>query len=348
MRNVWAIFFVTLLTLLAPSLALAAPGPYLQAVYASRRDLQSYFDPKTFLARPGAKTAATSLTDWAAQYGWREDKKLAFYKPKTLVPTAKTDEPAPDVLARGYVVIDRASGLIVAEREADVARPIASLTKLMTADVVLARGVSPKRVQPIIIDDQVGGSALGVKPGTKLTVDDLFYAAFLPSANDAANALADATGLSRAKFVTAMNLRAATLGLPRTSFADPTGIDADNVSTPREFALLADAVFNYPSVRRYATTTQKTLKLLPSKKKITVKNSDFLLTKPQYDDVYVTAGKTGYLGPDTGWNLAVAMKSTKGAPHELMIVLFGEPMLKQSVADADALANWAWGHYKWK
>jgi D-alanyl-D-alanine endopeptidase (penicillin-binding protein 7) len=218
----------------------------------------------------------------------------------------------------------------------------------MTANVVLSKGIPLTRVQPIVSADQVGGSALGVKTGTKLTVDDLFYAALLPSANDAANALADSTGLSRTKFVAAMNAKAATLGLPRTTFADPTGIDEGNVSTPREFAAVADAAFGYASVRRYATTATRTLKLLPSKKTVSVKNSNFLLTKPEYADVWVTAGKTGYLGPETGWNLAVALKPSKNSPRELMIVLFGEPMLAQSTADADALASWAWKHYAWK
>jgi D-alanyl-D-alanine endopeptidase (penicillin-binding protein 7) len=179
-------------------------------------------------------------------------------------------------------------------------------------------------------------------------VNDLFYATLLPSANDAANALADSTKLSRQKFVADMNATAKALGLKHTVFTEPTGIDDGNVSTAREFARLAQSVFGQWTVRHYATAAKHTIYMRPSWKKIVVKNSDGLLTKPQYDDVLVSAGKTGYLGPDGGWNLAVDLKSAKGASRELVIVLFGEPMNRQSMADADTLAQWSWKHYKWK
>ncbi len=342
---------VAFLLLSVPALAFAAPGPYLRSVYARRADLRALFDPRTYLVRSTATVPSVSLEDWARQDGWREDPKLLFYKPKTVIPTPVKGaaDSAPATQAEGYVVLDRTSGLMLAEQNAGVPRPLASLTKLMTVDVVLSRGVSPWRVQSISRDDIVGGSSLGVKPGTRLTVNDLLYAALLPSANDAANALADATRLSRPAFVGAMNARARAFGLPRTVFADPTGLDEGNVSTPRELAALADRVFAFYAVKRDATTPQRTLTLLPRRVPLTVKNSDFLLTKPAYSDVYVTAGKTGYLGPPNGWNLAVSLRPSVAAKgRELLVVMFGEPMLADASADAHALAQWAWGHYAWK
>lgn len=349
-KRLASLFFIVCAVTGFPAAVFAAPNGALKALYVERNDLQALFDGKTYLARPDVLTAATSLEDWARQYGWRDDAKLNAYKPAGRIPKAAKgkEDHAPETQAASYVVIDRASGLIVAEQNAGTPRPIASLTKLMTASVVISRKVSPKKIQPITKNDMVGGSALGVKAGTKLTVDDLFYAALLPSANDAANALAAATGLTRTAFVGAMNAKAGALGLPRTVFTDPTGIDEGNVSTPREFAFFANAIFKLPEVRRYTTTMKRTLRLLPSRKSITVKNSDFLLTQPQYDHVYVTAGKTGYLGPALGWNVAVAMKKTNGTSSELLLVLFGEPKLAQGMADADALAQWAWSHYAWK
>ena len=272
---------------------------------------------------------------------------------KTAKPVAKTPIPinnelAPAVSAASYIVIDKVSGKVLAQNNADVALRLASLTKLMTVDIVLSRKVPLGRIQPIVAADQVGGSRLGVKAGTKFSVNDLLYATFLPSANDAANALADSTKLSRKKFVAAMNARAKALGLKHTVFTEPTGIDDGNVSTVREFAVLAKRVFGLWTVRHYATAAKHAIYERPSWKKIVVKNSDGLLTKPQYDDVLVAAGKTGYLGVDGGWNLAVDMASAKGARRELVIVLFGEPMNAKSMADADALAQWAWAHYSWK
>jgi serine-type D-Ala-D-Ala endopeptidase (penicillin-binding protein 7) len=211
----------------------------------------------------------------------------------------------------------------------------------------MSKKVPLSRVQPITAADQVGGSRLGVVAGTKLSVSDLLYATLLPSANDAANALADSTKLTREKFVAAMNASAKALGLNRTAFVEPTGIDDGNVSTAREFALIVDKVFKSATVRRYAQTASRTLRLLPSGKRIAVKNSDSLLTAPEYDDVLVVGGKTGYLGEVNGWNLAVILKSAKGSPRPLVIIIFGEPKMAISMADAHELALWAWSHYKW-
>jgi D-alanyl-D-alanine carboxypeptidase len=280
---------------------------------------------------------------------------LAGFVPPVLAKTAKIIAPAlsnnltePTVSAASFIVIDKLSGKVLAENNADDVLRLASLTKLMTVNLALARKVPLTRLQPIVAADQVGGSRLGVKAGTKFTVSDLFYATLLPSANDAANALADSTGLSRQKFVAGMNATAKALGLKQTVFTEPTGIDDGNVSTAREFARLAQSVFGQAAFRRYDCVAKRTIYMRPSWKKIVLKNSDHLLTKPQYDDVLVAGGKTGYLGPDGGWNLAVELKSAKGPPRELTIVLMGEPMLAISEADAHALAQWAWTNYSWK
>jgi D-alanyl-D-alanine endopeptidase (penicillin-binding protein 7) len=267
---------------------------------------------------------------------------------KVAVPVLSNNLTQPTVSAAGFIVVDKLSGKVLAENNADAVFRLASLTKLMTVNLVLARKIPLARIQPIVAADQVGGSRLGVKVGTKFTVSDLLYATLLPSANDAANALADSTKLTRPKFVAAMNATAKALGLKHTVFTEPTGIDDGNVSTAREFARLAQSVFGQAAFRRYDCVAKRTIYERPSWKKIVLKNSDHLLTKPQYDDVLVSGGKTGYLGPDGGWNLAVELKSAKGAPRELTIVLMGEPMLAISEADAHALAHWAWTNYNWK
>ena len=267
---------------------------------------------------------------------------------RIFVPVATSKAPAPAVSAASYIVIDKLSGKVLVENNADAVLRLASLTKVMTVNLVLARKVPLLRLQPITAADQVGGSRLGVKAGTKFTVNDLLYATLLPSANDAANALADSTKLSRQKFVAGMNATAKALGLKQTVFTEPTGIDDGNVSTAREFARLAQSVFSQAKFRRYACTAKRTIYARPSWKKIVLKNSDRLLTAPQYDDVLVAGGKTGYLGADGGWNLAVELKSAKGAPRELTVVLMGEPMLATSEADAHALARWAWDVHEWR
>lgn len=347
-RMILAIICAAVMVGFSPAKVSAAVGPYLRSVYAKRPDLQVLFDDKTYLTKPDSNTVLLGLEDWAAQYGWSEDKILEFYKPKAKIPARIDNVALPKISASAYIVIDQASGAILVEQNAGKVYRIASLTKLMTASVVMSKNIPMSRVQAITADDQVGGSRLGVAVGTKFTVKDLLYAALLPSANDAANALADSTKLTRDKFVAAMNASAKALGLTKTVFSEPTGIEDDNVSTPREVAVLFNDVFKSSTMRRYAITASRALRVVPSGKSITVKNSNKLLTESQYDDVWVTGGKTGYLGADGGWNLAVGLKSAKGATRPLIIVIFGEPMMATSMSDAHALAKWTWAHYQWK
>jgi serine-type D-Ala-D-Ala endopeptidase (penicillin-binding protein 7) len=270
--------------------------------------------------------------------------------PKIPVPAAKKGAlPAPEFATAAYIVIDRKSGKVVAEKDADTVRPIASLTKMMSGLIVVDKKVSLNKIQPITATDKVGGSALNAKTGSKFTVGDLIYAAFLSSANDATNALADATKLSRDKFVAAMNAKAKTLKLTHTIFTEPTGIDDGNVSTPRELAVLAEAAFKQTIIRRAMLTAKRTLTVYPSKAKVTIKNANGMLWKPEFDDVWVSGGKTGYLGPGGGWNLAVSLRDTadKKKP-ELMMVLMGTETLKQSEDNAETLARWAWENFEWR
>lgn len=271
-------------------------------------------------------------------------------KPKIPLPTVKTSaSAAPDLTTASYIVIDRQSGTVLATKNADQTRSIASLTKMMTGLVVLEKKTPLGRVQAITANDKVGGSALNAKNNSRFTVSDLLYAAFLASANDATNALADATKLTRVKFVAAMNAKAKKLGLSHTVFADPTGIDDGNISTPTEIAVLADAAFKQTAIRRAMLTAKRTLTVYPSGKKIVVKNANGMLWKPEYDDLLVSGGKTGYLGADGGWNLVVSLKDAqdKNCP-ELLLVLFGTTTLKESEINAETLARWAWANFNWK
>jgi D-alanyl-D-alanine endopeptidase (penicillin-binding protein 7) len=270
-------------------------------------------------------------------------------KPKIPIPVVKTAaDPMPDLSTASFLVIDRKSGTVLAKKNADEPRSIASLTKMMTALVVLDKKTPLTRVQAITAGDKVGGSALNAKNNSRFTVNDLIYAAFLASANDATNALAAATKLTRAKFVTAMNAKAKTLGLKHTVFADPTGIDDGNVSTPAEIAVLAEAAFKQTTIRRAMLTAKRTLTVYPSGKKIVVKNANGMLWKPEYDDILVSGGKTGYLGAAGGWNLVVSLKDAKDKNcPELLLVLFGTTTLKESEINTESLARWAWKNFSW-
>jgi hypothetical protein len=132
-------------------------------------------------------------------------------------------------------------------------RPLASLTKLMTALVIL--DTNPNWERSVIITAEqmkypamlVGDDAtseVDFKAGDQIKLQDLWVAMLVASSNQAAVALADSTGLSRADFVSSMNGKAQSLGLSKTIFYDVAGLDSHNVSTAVEMAKMAEAAFS--------------------------------------------------------------------------------------------------------
>ena len=131
---------------------------------------------------------------------------------------------APTVIGKAGILVDPRSGAILWEREAHVRRPIASLTKVMTALLIL----ESKRLDEVVtaspIANKTGESAISLAVGEKVTLRDLLWAILLHSANDACVAAAEHLGGSVPKFVDRMNRRAGELGLKDTHFVTPNGL----------------------------------------------------------------------------------------------------------------------------
>ncbi|MEK7105555.1 MAG: serine hydrolase [Patescibacteria group bacterium] len=331
-----------LLVFLWPFASRAAIDP-LQAIYESRSDLQQAFDSKTKIAKPDSRAGfLMDLEDWAKQYGWQEYKKeLAAYAPATEPPKAG-EAKAPKISAGNYIVVDSASGIVLAAEGADEVWPIASITKLMTAQVSLQRGVSLDKTVAMSSGDNVGGAALSVTEGTTFRMNDLLSAMLIGSANNAANAIARSSGPD---FIVGMNTRARELHLVNTNFVDASGIDPRNVSTAREVAALAEAAFTFEPIQKNTTTVTKDIQALNEENARRLKSTNWMLSYPEYDDVYVTAGKTGYL-EESGWNLVVRLRpSASEKQKELTIVTFNSASRGDSFKDAEALARWVWDDF---
>ncbi|MBI4257102.1 D-alanyl-D-alanine carboxypeptidase [Candidatus Uhrbacteria bacterium] len=334
-----------------PAAIFAAQDP-LETIYFARPDLQAAFDTDTKRAIPG--TAAgflLDLEDWATQYGWMEHEELASYGPEEGdgVPVrVDASEIEASIESAAYVVMDRSTGKILTVKNENKIWPIASLTKLVTADVVLDYEVSMNQIADVRATDDVGGAKLYVNDGDVFSVQDLFYATLVASANNAANALSRTTGLSSSEFLEEMNIRADSLGLINTAFVDPTGIELGNVSTARETARLASDILERDEITRFTSTYTKYITDLTQDTRKKMTNTNWMLWKPAYDDLYVTGGKTGYLD-ESGWNLVVTLRPMNGdADTELLIVVFGAGSRSASFEDANALADWAWHTHEWQ
>ncbi|HEX6579938.1 MAG TPA: D-alanyl-D-alanine carboxypeptidase family protein [Actinomycetota bacterium] len=165
--------------------------------------------------------------------------------------------PVPRIDAPAVVLMDLAAGQILYQRAAVTARPIASLTKLMTALLVLeaeeGRLDRTVRVDPeaVFARGEYGvGSSLGLRPGERVSVRGLLAGLLLGSANDAAEALAIEESGSVGAFVAAMNARARALGMAETAFASPHGLDDRGLSSAFDILTLLREVRRHTAFRR--------------------------------------------------------------------------------------------------
>lgn len=340
--------FLLLFGLLLPGSGLAATTE-LQKIYETRGDLQVAFDAKTLKGLPASPAGfLINLEDWARQYGWKEYPELYAYRPATLPVTRVRESAPPSVTSDYYIVIDDASGEILSAQGADVEWPIASITKLATAKMASEHGLDFYAVGTLENVDDVGGARLAVLGGTKFLVGDLLRATLIGSANNAANAIARITGKEKSQFIHEMNMYAERLGLRATVFTDPTGIESTNRSTAREVAHFAKHVFEDSNIRRLTGTSRMTIQAISKNEYIrNISNTNQLLYDPDYDDVYVTAGKTGFLY-ESGWNLVVRMHPMgESEGRSVLLVLFSADSRKDSFNDAHKLAKWAWSEFNW-
>ncbi|PJE76992.1 hypothetical protein COV05_02275 [Candidatus Uhrbacteria bacterium CG10_big_fil_rev_8_21_14_0_10_48_16] len=343
--------FLVIVAVVQPTAIFAITDP-LTEIYQTRGDLQTAFDSQTHLAVPGTSAGfLLDLEDWARQYGWMEHEELASYGPGEGdgVPVRiSNSEIESSIEAEAYVVMDRSTGKILTVKNENKVWPIASLTKLMTANVVLDHDVSMGAIADVRNADNVGGARLYVEDGDTFSVEDLFFATLVASANNAANALSRTTDLSRTEFLLEMNQNAKDLNLIHTHYVDPTGIELGNVSTAREMARIVQTLFDRDEIRRFTTTATRYIDVISQGTSKKMTNTNWMLWKPDYDDIYVTGGKTGYL-IESGWNVVVSLRPMYGDEDtELLIVLFGAESRDASFTNANMLADWAWETFQWQ
>lgn len=165
---------------------------------------------------------------------------------------------AVEVSATACVLMDADTGQVLYEKNGDKRMLIASTTKLMTALVALELG-EPSQVITVTAAHMAEGSSMYLRPGERLTLEELLYGLLLCSGNDAALALTACAG-GPESFVALMNEKAVALGMTRTSFANPNGLDAEgHYSTARDMAVLAAAAMEEPTFRRICSSRSVTI-----------------------------------------------------------------------------------------
>jgi serine-type D-Ala-D-Ala carboxypeptidase (penicillin-binding protein 5/6) len=153
----------------------------------------------------------------------------------------------PTPTAPSWLLYDEGAGAVIASRNADDERSIASVTKVMTGLLVMEYGNLDEVVTVSATAAATGEKEIDLVAGEEVTVGQLFKALMIHSANDAATALAEHIGGSVSGFVELMNQRAGELGLSHTSFANPHGLDAPNhYSSANDLLVMTQAAMEYP------------------------------------------------------------------------------------------------------
>ncbi len=159
------------------------------------------------------------------------------------------------VSAKGAVVMDAVTGVVLFEKNADAPLPMASTTKIMTTLLLLERGNLEETITVTKEMVQVEGTSMGLLPGDTVTPLSLCYGMMLASGNDAANVAAFIHSGSIQEFAGAMNQKATALGMKNTTFVTPSGLDqGDHHSTPYDMALLAAYALQNPTFREIVSS----------------------------------------------------------------------------------------------
>lgn len=202
----------------------------------------------------------------------------------------------PGLKSEVALVIDQTTGSDVYAKNTEKIRPIASITKLMTAMVVLDADLSPDEYIQITAEDKdrLKYSRSRLPVGSRLTRGELLRSALVGSENRAAAALARTYPDGPEAFVAAMNRKAAELGMGETTFVDPTGLDPGNLSTARDVARLAMAAYEYPDIQRITTRADFEVASEGVAKARTFRNTNLLVRKPR-PAWRIGMSKTGYI-----------------------------------------------------
>lgn len=210
-------------------------------------------------------------------------------------------------------------------------RPIASITKVMTALVLLEHGRDRKLDVVVSGRDVRRASTTHVRRRERVTLDDLLHLALVASDNAAARAIARGSPWGTRGFVERMNRMAAELGLDSTRFVDPSGLDERNVSSPYDVARLVATAMDKPVLAR--VMGMPSYRFRTNRRRVAVRNTNRLVR----ERTDVTGGKTGYIR-EAGYCLATVVESREGIP--LVVVVLGARSNAERFAEVRRLTDW--------
>jgi serine-type D-Ala-D-Ala endopeptidase (penicillin-binding protein 7) len=242
----------------------------------------------------------------------------------------------PQLRSAAVLVKDLHTGESLIAKQADSAMPIASITKLMTAMVILDARLDMNEILTIeeADKDTLRNSHSHLFIGTRLTRRDALLVALMASENRAAHALGRTFPSGITAFVKAMNEKAHALALNETQFADPTGLSEKNISSARDLSRLAVEAGKYPEICAFSTTSKATIHC--GQRQLQFVNTDSLVGSPRWQ---ISLSKTGYI-EEGGRGLVL---KAVVAQRPLLIVLLNSVGKNTRIGDANRIKQWLEG-----
>jgi D-alanyl-D-alanine endopeptidase (penicillin-binding protein 7) len=294
----------------------------------------------TTTAKPASAPATVSRTELARQRAAAKAKQAALERQQREANASgfKRDSLGnlvPDVHAAAAIVFNPQTNEVLFEANSHDQRAIASLTKVMTAVTFIAD--DPDLTQDVLVTraDVLNASVTYLKAGDRLKLGDVLHLALIPSDNGAARVLARTSEGGTAAFVTRMNEMARQLGLSDTHYADPTGLDSDNVSSAFDYSHLIS--FAVQDERLGPVMRTQEYEVQPSNRvAFTIHSTNKLLGT----DVDVRGGKTGFIAK-AGYCLATLLQIPQGS--QVAVVVLGAANSATRFGTARLLFNWVVG-----
>jgi serine-type D-Ala-D-Ala endopeptidase (penicillin-binding protein 7) len=239
----------------------------------------------------------------------------------------------PALRSSAALVLDLTNSSVLYSRRPDIALPIASITKLMTALVVMEAGQPLDEMLMVTGDDRFSGkgSISRLSPGTQLSRGDLMHLALMASENRAAHALGRNYPGGIEACVSAMNAKARELGMMSARFVEPTGLSDENVASPEDLSKLVMAVAKVAEIREYSTDSDYSVRV--GRHLVRYRNTDSLVSKPDWN---IVVQKTGYIH-EAGRCLVM---QTVIEERPVVIVLLNSFGKHTRVADARRIRRW--------
>ncbi|MBN1325691.1 D-alanyl-D-alanine carboxypeptidase [Candidatus Falkowbacteria bacterium] len=250
------------------------------------------------------------------------------------------------ITAQSAIAVDVKSGKILYKKNIEEIRPIASITKLMTALVFLDHNPGWQNEIKIKAEDRNSGGIIYLNIGDTLTLKNLFYTALVVSDNDAADALMRASGLNSEQFISEMNVKAKSLNLNNTQFVDPTGLHLGNKSNIQDIvrllycALQNEAIQKATSMAKYEFEVKYMINDIEKTRTVKLRNTDWLLGSY----LNVVGGKTGHL-EEAGYCFATKILGEQN--QEIIVVVLGSDSNFNRFQDVKAITDWVFNNYQW-